>query len=165
VPGHGQVPSVCESECFSLDWEGWERGAWLAAALSVAAALAGAGSAEACSCAQIAPRNALRQADAAIVGELVDVLPRGGGQADYRYEVQRVYKGAGRIGSALSVRGSAQSAACGLPRGVGKRYGLFLGWGEGRWRGGLCGVIAPRQLRLAARQSSRKGAGSASCAS
>lgn len=107
----------------------------------------------------------MRQADAAIVGELVDVLPREGGLADYRYEVQRVYKSVRRIDSIVSVRSSTQSAACGLPRRVGKRYGLFLAWSEGRWRGGLCGVIAPRQLHLAARQMSRKASTSGYCAS
>ncbi len=128
------------------------------------AALGGAASAQACSCAQIAPRDALRQADAAIVGELVEVLPRGGGVADYRYEVQRVYKSVRRLGSIVSVRSAAQSAACGLPNRTGRRYGLFLGWGEGRWRGSLCGVIAPRQLRLAAQQMPSKRRGSSGSA-
>jgi hypothetical protein len=131
----------------------------------VLGALAGAGSAQACSCAQLAPREALRQADAALVGELIEVIPRKESLADYRYEVQRVYKNVRRIGPVVSVRSSAQSAACGLPNHDDKRYGLFLSWSGGRWRGGLCGVIAPRDLRLAARQIPRKDRNSGHCTS
>jgi hypothetical protein len=141
----------------------------LAATAAFLGVLASAGSARACSCAEIAARDALRQADAALVGELVDLVPRQHGLADYRYEVQRVYKSARRIGAVISVRSATQSAACGLPSQAGKRYGLFLSWGEGRWRGGLCGVIEPRHLRAVANRmpSKRRGSehGVASCAS
>lgn len=138
----------------------------LAAALAVVAALAAAGGAQACSCAQLAPGDALRQADAAVVGELLEVVPRGGGLADFRYEVRRVYKSARRIGSTVAVRSTTQSAACGLPARTGRRYGLLLDRSGGRWRGGLCGVIAPRRLRAAAeRQIPRKGGASSLCAS
>lgn len=104
------------------------------------------------------PREALRQADAAIVGRLVEVVERGGGQADFRYRVRRVYKG-GRaiaIGKTISVRGSSQSAACGLPWRTGRRYGLLLAEHEGRWTGGLCGLIEPRMLQSAAGQRATK---------
>jgi hypothetical protein len=137
----------------------------LVAALATVGALGIGASASACSCAQLAPGEALRQADAALVGELVEVIPRQGGLADYRYEVQHVYKSVRRIGSFVSVRSSAQSAACGLPREATKRYGLFVSWEGGRWRGGLCGVVAPRQLRRATQRMPRKGVGSASCTS
>lgn len=126
--------------------------------VTVLGALTAAGSAHACSCAQLAPRDALRQADAAIAGELLRVLPRKGGVADFRYEVQRVYKSVRRIGTIVSVRSSTQSAACGLPARTGRRYGLLLDRAAGRWRGGLCGVIAPRRLRAAASQMPRKDA-------
>jgi hypothetical protein len=140
------------------------RRLFLVAALGVVAALGAVGSAQACSCAQLAPQDALRQADAAIVGELLKVLPRGDGVADFRYEVKRVYKSVRRIGSIVSVRSTTQSAACGLPAQVGRHYGLLLDRGGGRWRGGLCGVMAPRRLRAAAeRQNSRIGGASELC--
>jgi hypothetical protein len=94
----------------------------------------------------------MRRADAAIVGRLVKVVPRGRFRADYRYRVRRVYKsGPGiRRGRTISVRSARQSAACGLPSQIGRRYGLLLAWGEGRWTSGLCGVLRPRELDLAA---------------
>ncbi len=126
----------------------------LAAAPAFLGALVFAGSAEACSCAPVAPREALQRADAAIVGRLVAIVPRGGLRADYRYRVQRVYRGAGRIrpGRVIAVRSASRSSACALPRRIGRSYGLFLIWGEGRWTGGICGVVAPRRLRAAARR-------------
>jgi len=111
-------------------------------------ALVFTGSAQACSCARVTPAKAMRQADAAIVGELVRVVARGGLRADYRYRVQRVYKrGSGlRRGRVVSVRSTRRSAACGLPRRTGRSYGLLLRRGERRWTSGLCGVFRPRLL-------------------
>lgn len=111
--------------------------------------------AQACSCSPQAPAESLRESDAAIVGRLVRVLPRGGFHADYRYEVLRVYRGRKSIepGQFLDVRSARRAAACALPRRIGHRYGLFLLRRYGRWSGGICGVIAPRRLRQAARQS------------
>jgi hypothetical protein len=95
----------------------------------------------------------MRQADAAIVGKLIEVVPRSGLRADYLYRVQHVYKpGRGiRRGRVISVRSTNQAAACGLPQHTGRRYGLLLGRGKGRWTGGLCGVLAPRKLSPAYR--------------
>jgi hypothetical protein len=127
----------------------------LAAAPAFLGALVFAGSAEACSCAPIAPREALERADAAIVGRLVAIVPRGDLRADYRYKVQRVYRGGGRIkrGRVIAVRSASRPSACALPRRIGRSYGLFLVWGEGRWTGGVCGVVEPRRLRAAAGRS------------
>jgi hypothetical protein len=127
----------------------------MAGALVALWGLSTAGSAAACSCAPLAPRDALRQADAAIVGRLVAVVPRGGLRADYRYEVRRVYRGGERIGrgEVISVRSARSPSACALPRRLGRSYGLFLSWGEGRWSGGLCGVVDPRRLRSASRRA------------
>jgi hypothetical protein len=125
----------------------------------------------------MAPGEALRRADAAIVGELVDVVPRGRLQADYRYRVQGVYKqGRGiRRGSVISVRSATQSAACGLPGQTDRSYGLMLdapsaghpreGADGGRWSGGLCGVVAPRTLRSAARHPAGEARGSSGAGS
>lgn len=123
----------------------------------VAAAIVGLGAlvfapgAQACSCAQIAPQDSLRQADAAIVGRLIEVIPRNGPRADYRYRVQRVYKsGRGiRRGGTILVRSAADSAACGLPEKTDRRYGLLLSRVEGHWTSGLCGVLTPKLLRRA----------------
>ncbi|HEX6687077.1 MAG TPA: hypothetical protein VF085_00255 [Solirubrobacterales bacterium] len=104
--------------------------------------------AQACSCAPMTPARAMHRADAAIVGRLVEVVPRNRVKADYRYRVQRVYKrGQGiRRGRVISVRSARQSAACALPHRTGRRYGLFLLRAEGRWTSGLCGVVRPGLL-------------------
>jgi hypothetical protein len=112
-----------------------------------------AGSAQACSCARRSPGEALRAADAAIAGELLEVVPRDEYVADYRYEVMAVYKkGPGiRRGRTVIVRSGRDGAACGLPVGTGRRYGLLLGEeAGGGWVGGSCGVLEPGKLRLAA---------------
>jgi len=121
-------------------------------AIVVLGALVSVPGAQACSCAPMTKAEALRQADAAIVGELVEVVPRSRLKADYRYRVQRVYKrGNGiRRGQTISVRSARQSAACALPRRTGRRYGLFLLRGEDRWTSGLCGVVRPDVLDSAA---------------
>jgi hypothetical protein len=110
----------------------------------------------------------MRRADAAIVGELVEVIVRDSYRADYRYRVQRVYKqGRGlKEGRVVSVRSSVQSASCGLPKRTGRRYGLFLLRDDGRWTGGLCSMIKPRLLSSATRSAGnrRPGAGH-NCAS
>lgn len=126
-------------------------------ALALIAVLGFAGSAHACSCAPLAPKESLREADAAIVGRLVKVVPKSPLQADYRYEVTRVYRGA-RIfeeGQMVSVRSARRAAACALPRRLDRRYGLFLDHSAGRWRAGICSVISPRRLWAAAQGGSR----------
>lgn len=123
----------------------------------VLAALVFAASANACSCAPQAPAESLREADGAIVGRLVRVLPHGSLHAVYRYEVLHVYKGGDAIetGRMLDVHGSRRAAACALPRRTGRSYGLFLFQRHGRWFGGICGVVAPRRLRRAAENQPR----------
>ena len=125
----------------------------VAGALVLLAVLGFAASAGACSCAPTPPAEALRESDAAVVGRLVEIVPRGALQADYRYEVQRVYRGAKAIEAdrMLVVRSARSGAACGLPRRIDRRYGLFLARLGGRWRAGICSVIAPRRLWLAVR--------------
>jgi hypothetical protein len=120
----------------------------LAVGIAVLGALAFAPGAQACSCARMGAAEAMRQADAAIVGRLVKVVPRGELRADFRYRVRRVYKEGPGIapGRVISVRSAMDSAACGLPRQAGRRYGLLLVRDEGRWIGGLCGVRRPGAL-------------------
>jgi hypothetical protein len=124
-------------------------------------ALAFAGSAQACSCSPLAPRQALRESDAAIVGTLVKVVPRNRLRADYRYRVRRVYRGHEAIGRSdvISVSSARRAAACALPRRLDRRYGLFLVRRRGDWIAGICSTIAPRRLWRAAK---RGGAGASS---
>jgi hypothetical protein len=132
------------------------------AGLCVALTVLGAANASACSCAPQSPAESLREADGAIVGRLVEVLPHGPLHAVYRYEVRHVYRGAAMLGSGprmLDVHGSRRSAACALPRRTDRYYGLFLSRRHQRWFGGICGVIAPRRLRQAA--LNQRAAGSA----
>jgi hypothetical protein len=129
----------------------------IAGALFLLWGLGVAGSAQACSCATMPASEAMREADAAIIGRLVKIVPSGGSQADYRYRVQGVYKASRAIrrGRIISVRSSRQPSACGLPSRKGRRYGLFLEWGEGRWSGGICGVVKPVTLRSATQRGGR----------
>lgn len=121
-----------------------------AVALAASAMLVAASGAMACSCAPQPPAESLREADGAVVGRLVKVLPHGPLHAVFRYEVDRAYKGGIAKGRTLDVRGARRAAACALPRRTGRSYGLFLSRRHGRWFGGICGVISPSRLRLAA---------------
>ena len=121
----------------------------------------------AAACSRIAPENPeeqlredLRRADAAIVGRLIEVRPvqsrrRYEIRADFRYRVERVYKGRRRLprGRTVTVRSVRDEAMCGLPDGIGRRYGLLLHRRSGRppWKAGLFDVVSPRALRAAAR--------------
>ena len=121
--------------------------------LAVLAMLVPADLAVACSCAPQPPAESLREADAAVVGRLVEVLPHGPAQAIYRYEVRHVYKGAEKIEpeTMLSVHSARRGSACALPRRLGRSYGLFLLGRHGRWFGGICRVVSPQRMRLASR--------------
>lgn len=132
------------------------RGGRIAIA-AVAAVLLGtvfAGSALACSCAPVSPVESLAESDAAVVGRLLAVEPRGAARAEYRYRVRRVYRGGDAIepGSTLRVLSPRGSASCALPDRLGANYGLFLLGAGGRWTSGLCSVISPRRLWAAAKK-------------
>jgi hypothetical protein len=111
--------------------------------------LGAAPSALGCSCAPQPPAESLREADGAVIARLVAVLPHGPSQAVYRYEVRRVYKGAERLeaGRMLDVHSSRRSAACALPRRIGRTYGLFLITRHSRWFGSICRVVSPKRMR------------------
>jgi hypothetical protein len=129
--------------------------------LAVLAVLVPADFAIACSCAPQPAGESLREADGAVVGRLVEVLPHGPLNAVFRYEVRHAYKGASiDDGQMLDVRGARRTAACGLPRRTERSYGLFLSRRNGRWFGGICGVISPQRLRAAARNQATASAGS-----
>ncbi len=105
-------------------------------------------------------RKDYRRADAAIVGRLLEVRPVGSpgaetGPADFRYRVERVYKGGRRLrrGRVATVRAERSEVACGLPSRIGRRYGLLLHRRKGRppWTANLLDAMSPRELRQAAR--------------
>jgi hypothetical protein len=128
----------------------------IGAALVVLAMLVPAPAAMACSCAPQAPGESLREADGAVVGRLVRVLPHGALHAVFRYEVRHSYKGVMRTaGEMLDVHSARRGSACALPRRIGRSYGLFLFRRGGRWFGGLCGVVTPERLRAAAANQPR----------
>jgi hypothetical protein len=134
------------------------RGRWLIG-LAVLAVLVPASGAMACSCAPQSPAESLREADGAVVGRLVEVLPHGPLNAIFRYEVRHVYKGAAiDRGQMLDVRGARRTAACGLPHRTERSYGLFLSRRNGRWFGGICGVVSPQRLRAAAQNQAASSA-------
>ncbi len=107
-------------------------------------------------------REDLRRADAAIVGRLIEVRPVGSQtannpRADFRYRIERVYKGKRRLrrGRVVTVRSRSDEGLCGLPAQTRKRYGLLLHLRKGRppWRADLFDVVSPRALRAAVRGS------------
>lgn len=128
----------------------------IAALLVLALGSIGAGEALACSCAPSTPAKSLAAADAAIVGRLLAVAPHGPSRAEYRYRVVHVYRGGGGIrgGKVLRVLSGRDSAGCALPTRTGRNYGLFLLGERGRWASGICGVLTPRRLWLAAEGAS-----------
>jgi hypothetical protein len=150
----------------------WVRRPAFAAAIVVLGALLFSSTAQACSCIERTPRQALREADAAIIARLVKVVPANGYSAEYHYLVRRAFKrGKGiRVGETVSVRSGVNGASCGFPIDEERWYGLFLYRSGNRWTGGLCGLVAPRQLSAAA-AALRKGddlaaaGGSGGCAS
>lgn len=137
----------------------------IAAIAAVLLGLVFAGSALACSCVRSTPAESLARSDAAIVARLLAVQPvgsvlPGAGEGRFEYRILRVYRGATlRRGSILTLRSSMSGAACGLPQGIGRRYGLFLGRAGGRWQASLCSVVAPGRLRAAARSSEARESG------
>ncbi len=112
--------------------------------------------ASACSCAPLKiDRETFRQSEGAMIGTFLERLPVSDQEADYRYRVDRVFRGRKRIprGSVITIRSAANGAACGFETPVGEREGLFLGRSQGRWTGNLCSTAAPRKMRRAAKRA------------
>ncbi len=128
------------------------------AALAVAAvAMVAPASASACSCAPVDGDEAMRYSDGAVVAKLLEVT-RHGRVADFRYRIEEAFKARRRlrVGRQLTIRASADSAACGLPHSKRGSYGLFLDRLDRRWVAGLCDVVSPRTMREAARGNGRR---------
>ena len=98
-------------------------------------------------------REYLERSDAAVIGRLVGVTPRGSQAATYKYRVRLVVKASPSIhpGQLLSVQSVQDSATCGLPSIRRRSYGLFLDRFRGRWTSNLCNVISPDEMRGAGR--------------
>jgi hypothetical protein len=107
--------------------------------------------ARACSCAFQTPAEALRTADAAVVGTVVDVAkgPGLGFDAAATYAVQVEAVLAGSLPERLEVHSSGDSASCGLSAAVGDRLGLLLYPGEAGWHGNLCTAYDADELLAA----------------
>jgi hypothetical protein len=120
-------------------------------------------SARACSCAAIDNETRFRLRDGAIIGKLLKVV-RHGRAADFRYRIKEAFKARRRfqVGELLTIRAASDGAACGLPQGVGRNYGLFLRRADGRWLASLCDVTSPRTMREAAANGKAAGR-SAAC--
>ncbi|MBW3662026.1 MAG: hypothetical protein KY469_02915 [Actinobacteria bacterium] len=107
--------------------------------------------ARACSCALQTPAEALRTADAAVVGTVVDVAKGPGVGFDaavtYALEVEAVL--AGQLPERLEVHSSADSASCGLSATAGDRLGLLLYPGDAGWHGNLCSTYDADELLTA----------------
>jgi hypothetical protein len=103
----------------------------------------------ACSCALPEPRDALAEADAAFVGELVEGPYGGSGeQPIWRFSVETSVKG--DLGSQVDVRSPASGVSCGFEVAAGERVGVLLYEEKGEWHGGLCTQIGPGELLAAA---------------
>ena len=112
-----------------------------------------------CSCATPTFEEGMASSDGAFVGRLLavrEVNPRGEGDPigsgdpmNYVYRVGVVAKqGPGlRRGRRVRVRSARLEATCGLPRGRGRLFGLFVERKSGRWHGNLCRVISVAEMR------------------
>jgi hypothetical protein len=128
------------------------RRALLAASLVV---LVGAADAQACSCAYSKPRAALRSADYAFTGRLVEVRRRFSMRAVYTFRVEHALKG--DFGKRVRVRAPGPEPSCGLAVEVGERTGLILDRDRhDRWRSSLCMEYGAHQLERASRGMSTK---------
>lgn len=128
---------------------------------AVLGALVFAESAGACSCVELKPKEAKRQADAVVVARLVEVVPLTEFQSEFRYEVVRTYKGGSAMqpGGPISVLSASMGSACGLPTELERHYGLFLSRAPDGWHGSSCAAMGPRKLAAAmrGRGSERRG--------
>ena len=112
-------------------------------ACSVAATLALAADAYACSCAPVDLVRDLPGSDGAFVGSVLEHRLEGANRV-YLFRVEQVYKG--DIENRIEVVTPADSAACGLELGVGERTGLLLRRVGGEWRSGLCSQVDPSEF-------------------
>ena len=78
----------------------------------------------------------------------VDPAPPNAQSTTYHFKVDDVFKG--DIGSTVDVESSTNGASCGFEVPRGQQMGFFLDREGSVWRGGLCGQIAPEDLRKAA---------------
>ena len=122
--------------------------ALLAAAFTGAASV-GAGTACACSCAQLSPEETVKRADAIVVGTAVSEREEGRSRV-YVFEVAESYKTA--VKRRIAIRTSSQSAACGVRLPIGeqrtvvlKRSNEMTDWPGGAWTASLCSNLASRR--------------------
>ena len=126
---------------------------------ALAAMLAGAATAGACSCVGGDPRDRLSDARAAFVGTVTEARSTGEGRRTYAMTVERTFKG--RLPATIAVSSDGRSS-CALDLAVGQRVGLLLREDESPYEVGLCDTIEPEELDAATRPyPSGSGAGTA----
>ena len=135
--------------------------------LALAAVLAGAETAQACSCAFVPAGRLLAESDGAVIARHLDVRPTGdspSAEVEFVYRVGRVYNGGPglRRGRRIAVRTANSDAICGLSRSIGGLTGLFLQRVDGHWASGSCLQISARRMRRAG-EAAPAAAGSAGC--
>jgi hypothetical protein len=113
----------------------------------LAAALAFAGQALACSCIAGDPRDTLERSAGAFTGTLLERVVEGD-QAIHTFSVDHAVKGA--LGASVQVRSHRDGATCGLEIPVGQRVGLFLDREGDSWTSSLCQQMDPEELLAAA---------------
>ncbi len=120
-----------------------------------------AGSASACSCAQLDPTVAIAQSEAAFVGTYTGEVLGGAnpniGQVFYLFEVEQWVKG--DLGSPVAVRSSASGASCGFETPPGQRVGVVLTMDNGTPTGGLCSVASAEAMLAALKPIQFDGSG------
>jgi hypothetical protein len=109
--------------------------------------------AHACSCrGDYDPRDALAEADAAIIGTYLERHPVDPtdeyGDTIYTFSVDEAVKGS--FGETVEVHSGSTGASCGFEMPPGAQTGLFLDMFEGAYHAGLCSQIAQQRLRDAA---------------
>ena len=136
-------------------------------AVAVAAMLATAPSALACSCVDDPDaKETLHGFDAAATARLVDVKKDdnpNSGDVKLVYRVLRVYKGSNLQEGEDFVITDDSFNSCALPSDKGRRYGLRLNRFRGELDQSSCALLSPKELRRAAERSGNERTAGTGC--
>lgn len=117
--------------------------------------LGGAQDALACSCAGgISMKERFRASDGAVVATLDSIEEVNDQRAIHHYTIVAAYKGRRELkaGDPLEIKTATSGAACGLPRQIGKDYGLFLYETRRGWTSNLCSVVSAEKMHRAGQE-------------
>ncbi|MFW0791235.1 hypothetical protein [Gordonia sp. CPCC 205333] len=106
----------------------------------------GEGRACACSCVSSAPEDAVRHADAIVVGTPVARVEGPDYNAYFTVEIAHSFKRA--VAQRITVESAASSSACGVDMPIGRQRVIVLtdsgvGSGQPKWTASLCGNLDP----------------------